>query len=45
VPAIFSEPSYLAGFAVLLLLAFVMVRLPLSKAGSPDEPAPPSVIM
>jgi putative OPT family oligopeptide transporter len=45
VPAIFPEPSYLAGFAVLTLLALVMVRLPLSKAGRADEPAPPSVMM
>ena len=41
----FTQPSYLAGFCVLLLLAFVMVRLPLSKAGRPEDPAPPAAMM
>lgn len=44
-PVIFKEPSYLAGLAVMALLAIVLVRLPLSKAGSPDEPAPPTAMM
>ena len=42
---IFKHPSYLLGFAVMLLLGFIMVRLPLSKAGRPDEPAPPAAMM
>ena len=41
VPSFFKEPSYLAGLAVLLVLAFVIIRLPLSKAGRPEDPAPP----
>jgi putative OPT family oligopeptide transporter len=45
VPQIFKSPSYLVGFLVMALLGFVMVRLPLSKAGSPDEPAPPAAMM
>jgi putative OPT family oligopeptide transporter len=45
IPAVFKEPSYLAGFGVILLLASVMVLVPLSKAGSPDEPAPPAAMM
>ncbi len=45
VPMIFKEPSYLAGFVVLIILGVVMVRLPLSKAGSPDEPAPPAAMV
>jgi putative OPT family oligopeptide transporter len=45
VPTIFKSPSYLAGFAVVLLLAFVMVALPISKAGRPDDPAPPAAMM
>jgi putative OPT family oligopeptide transporter len=45
VPAIFKEPSYMAGFAVLLMLAFVMVRLPLAKAGRPEDPAPPAAMI
>jgi putative OPT family oligopeptide transporter len=44
-PTIFKEPSYLAGFAVLLLLGVLLVRLPLANRGSPDEPAPPAAMM
>ena len=44
-PVIFEHPSILAGFAVIALLAFVMVRVPLAFAGSPDEPAPPAAMM
>ncbi|HZS50918.1 MAG TPA: OPT/YSL family transporter, partial [Bryobacterales bacterium] len=44
-PVIFKEPSYLGGFAVMVLLAAVMVRAPLANAGSPDEPAPPAAMM
>ncbi len=42
---IFEHPSYLAGLAVLLILAYIMVRGPLGSAGSPDEPAPPVAMM
>jgi putative OPT family oligopeptide transporter len=41
----FKEPSYLAGFAVLVLLGLMMIRLPLSKAGRPEDPAPPAAMM
>ncbi len=44
-PKIFAEPSYLIGCLVILGLAVLLVRLPLSKAGSPDEPAPPVAMM
>ncbi len=44
-PEFYEHPSYLAGFAVLLLLSFVMVRLPLAKAGRPEDPAPPAAMM
>ena len=44
-PRFFAEGSYLAGLVVLVVIAFVMIRLPLSKAGSPDEPAPPAAMM
>jgi hypothetical protein len=27
------------------VLVFVMMRVPLANAGSPDEPAPPTAIM
>ena len=45
VPAIFQHPSVVSGFIVLLILGFVMVRVPLANAGLPDEPAPPTAIM
>jgi putative OPT family oligopeptide transporter len=44
-PEIFPQPSILAGFGVLLLVAILMVRVPLANAGRPDEPAPPTAIM
>jgi OPT oligopeptide transporter protein len=42
---IFKEPSYLAGFVALLVLAFVMIRIPLKNAGRPEDPAPPAAMM
>jgi putative OPT family oligopeptide transporter len=42
---IFKQPSYLFGLLVMALLGFVMIRLPLSKAGDPNEPAPPAAMM
>jgi putative OPT family oligopeptide transporter len=44
-PVIFENPSYLFGLAVIGLIAFVLVRIPLANAGSPDEPAPPVAMM
>jgi putative OPT family oligopeptide transporter len=44
-PKVFESPSIIAGFAVLVALAFVMVKIPLANAGNPDEPAPPTAIM
>jgi putative OPT family oligopeptide transporter len=44
-PQIFHEPSYIAGIVVLIGLAALMIRLPLSAAGDPKEPAPPTAIM
>ncbi|HLI84825.1 MAG TPA: hypothetical protein VKV17_12960, partial [Bryobacteraceae bacterium] len=40
-PVIFSNPSYWAGVGVILLIAWVLVRIPLANAGKPEEPAPP----
>jgi putative OPT family oligopeptide transporter len=40
-----AHPSYFLGIAVLLVLAFIMIRGPLRSAGSPDEPAPPAAMM
>jgi putative OPT family oligopeptide transporter len=44
-PQIFDHPSYLAGVGVMVALAALMIRLPLSSAGDPSEPAPPTAIM
>src|SRR6476646_5715253 len=41
----FEHPSYLAGAAVMVLISFLLVKVPLANAGSPDEPAPPTAIM
>jgi putative OPT family oligopeptide transporter len=42
---IFSNPSYFAGVVVMALLALLMIALPLSSAGDPSEPAPPTAMM
>jgi len=44
-PQIFKEPSYLAGLGVLALLGLMMILLPLSKSGRPEDPAPPAAIL
>ena len=44
-PVIFQVPSYFAGIAVMALLAFILIRIPLSNAGDPSEPAPPAAMM
>ncbi len=44
-PKIFENPSYLFGFAIIVMLGVLLVRLPLANAGRPEEPAPPSAMM
>jgi putative OPT family oligopeptide transporter len=45
-PQIFSNPSYLVGgMIVLAALAALMVFLPITSAGDPSEPAPPTAMM
>jgi putative OPT family oligopeptide transporter len=44
-PQIFENPSYLVGAIVMIGLASLMIFLPLTGAGSPDEPAPPTAMM
>lgn len=44
-PQVFGHPSYLAGLVVMLGLAALMIRLPLTSAGDPNEPAPPTAMM
>jgi putative OPT family oligopeptide transporter len=45
-PLIFDHPSYLIGGMIVLVgLAILMIRLPLTSAGDPNEPAPPTAMM
>ena len=44
-PAFFENPSYIAGIAVTIGLAALMIRLPITSAGDPNEPAPPTAMM
>ena len=43
--AFFEEPPTVAGLVMLVLLAVLLIRWPLAKAGDPNEPAPPAAIM
>ncbi len=45
VPAILKQPLYLIGVAVLGLIAFTLIQVPLANAGRPEDPAPPSAFM
>ncbi|HEY6338377.1 MAG TPA: oligopeptide transporter, OPT family [Candidatus Sulfotelmatobacter sp.] len=42
---IFDHPLYLSGIAVMAVLAALMIWLPLTSAGDPNEPAPPTAMM
>jgi len=42
---VFEHPSYLAGLVVMGVLAALMIGLPISSAGDPNEPAPPTAMM
>jgi hypothetical protein len=42
---IFEHPLYLGGIIVMTLLAALMILLPLTSAGDPNEPAPPTAMM
>ena len=41
----FKDPSYLIGFAVIAALGTMLILLPLSKSGRPEDPAPPAAMM
>ena len=45
VPVVFEHPSYIAGIVVLLVLSYVLIKVPLSNAGRPEDPAPPAAIV
>ena len=45
-PQLFNHPSYLVGGLIVLAgLAALLIRLPITAAGDPSEPAPPTAIM
>ena len=44
-PRIFDQPTYLAGVAVMIVIALILIIGPMRKAGSPEEPAQPSAMM
>lgn len=41
----FETPPVVSGLIVLALLALLLIRWPLAKAGDPNEPAPPAAIV
>src|SRR3954468_24003532 len=41
----FDHPLYLVGLIVMALLALLMIVLPVTAAGDPSEPAPPTAMM
>ena len=41
----FYEPHFLIGMAVIVIIGYIMIRIPLRNAGKPDEPAPPTAVM
>jgi len=45
IPTIFKSPSYLVGIAVLALIAWYMIYIPLKNKGAADEPPPPSAVI
>jgi putative OPT family oligopeptide transporter len=42
--AVFDNPSFLVSLVVMLIIGWVLVRMPIGNAGSPDEPAPPTAV-
>jgi putative OPT family oligopeptide transporter len=40
-----EHPSYAIGVAVMAIIAFLLIQIPLANAGDPNEPAPPTAIM
>ena len=42
---IFASPHWIGMIVAAAALIFVMIKVPLANAGSPDEPAPPTAIM
>jgi putative OPT family oligopeptide transporter len=41
-PSIFQNPSFIVSSVVFLVVGYLLIKTPLSNAGDPNEPAPPS---
>jgi len=41
---IFSVPSFYTSLLVLVVIGWILIRIPLANAGRPDEPAPPPAV-
>jgi putative OPT family oligopeptide transporter len=39
---VFDNPSYLVGILVIGFIGWILVKIPVNNAGSPDQPVPPS---
>jgi len=44
-PVVFKSPHWIGMVIAAVAIVFVMIKVPLANAGSPDEPAPPTAIM
>jgi putative OPT family oligopeptide transporter len=44
-PQLLKSPPWIAGVIAMAALIFVMMKVPLSNAGRPEDPAPPTAIM
>jgi len=44
-PQIFANPTYLLGTAFLAVLAVLLIIVPMTSAGDPNEPPPPTAMM
>lgn len=42
---IFDRPSYLTSLVIFAIIFYILIKIPIAKAGSPDEPAPPSAVI
>ncbi|TAK53318.1 MAG: oligopeptide transporter, OPT family [Bacteroidetes bacterium] len=40
-----SELSLAISFVVLLIIGWILIKIPINNAGAPDEPAPPTAVM
>ncbi len=44
-PIVWEYPSFLVSLLVFIVVGYVLIKVPLSNAGRPDELAPPSAMM